>query len=220
MVTARFEHDFSRSTILSSQLRFSSDSREFRQTEAQVPKGTPPNTPVSAITVLRNAVPSLQGSGTSTLWDDQTDLTTRFPTGEIAHALVTGFELTREQSSTTFFNDVGVPSTNLAHPTRQPYSVAESYVALTANTDVKTAGIYGLDTLTWGRWQIMAGGREDLFDAPYASARSMPGCPTRVTPPSISLEETRASMAVSSRRRARSPGRWISMPATPTSTAG
>ncbi len=86
MVTARFEHDFSRSTILSSQLRFSSDSREFRETEAQVPKGTPPNTPVSAITVLRNAVPSLQGSGTSTLWDDQTDLTTRFPTGEIAHA--------------------------------------------------------------------------------------------------------------------------------------
>jgi catecholate siderophore receptor len=174
MITARFEHDFSRSTMLSSQLRYSSDSRAFRETEAEVPKGIPRGTPVTAITALRNAVPSLQGSGTSMLWDDQTDLTARFLTGEVIHALVTAFELTREKSSATFFNDVGVPGTNLAHPTQQPYSVAESYVALTAVTDVKTAGVYGLDTLTWGPWQIMAGGREDLFDAPYGSAHYSP----------------------------------------------
>ena len=170
MVTVRFEHDFSDALTLSSQLRYSSDSRAFRETEAEIPKGTPPGTAVADITVLRNAVPSLQGSGVSTFLDDQTDITSRIKTGPLAHAIVTGFELTREQSRTTFFNDVGVPGTNLARPALQPYSVAESYVALTASTDVKTAGIFGLDTMQWGRWQLMAGGREDLFDAPYSSA--------------------------------------------------
>lgn len=170
IVTARLEHDLNDSMTLSSQLRYSSDDREFRETEADIPKGIPADTPVTDITVARNAVPSLQGSGTSTLLDDQTDLTTRLSTGAVTHALVTGFELTREQSKAAYFNDVGVPGTSLSYPTMPPYSVTASYVALSENTDVKTAGIFGLDTLQWGNWQIMAGGREDLFDAPYASA--------------------------------------------------
>ena len=170
MVTARFEHDLSQSMTLSSQLRYSSDSREFRETEGDVPKGTPPSTPVAAITVDRNAFPGFQGSGTSRFLDDQTGLTTRISTGAVTHAIVTGFELTREQSRAAFLNVVGVPSTSLAHPTVQPYSFAERYVALTTDTDVKTAAVYGLDTLQWGNWQIMVGGREDLFDAPYSSA--------------------------------------------------
>jgi catecholate siderophore receptor len=170
IVTARIEHDLSDSMTLSSQLRYSSDNREFRETEADIPKGTPADTPVTDITVERNAVPSLQGNGASTLLDDQTDLMTQFATGAVTHAIVTGFELTREQSSATYFNDVGVPSTSLAYPTMPAYSVTESYAALSESTDVKTAGIFGLDTLQWGNWQVMAGGREDLFDAPYASA--------------------------------------------------
>ncbi len=170
MVTARLEHDFSHSMTLSSQLRYSSDSREFRETEGDVPKGIAPNTPVAAITVDRNAFPGFQGSGTSMFLDDQTDLTTRISTGAVSHAVVTGFELTREQSRATFVNVVGVPSTSLAHPTLQPYSFAERYVAFTTDTDVKTAAVYGLDTLQWSNWQIMMGGREDLFDAPYSSS--------------------------------------------------
>ncbi|HEY6515530.1 MAG TPA: TonB-dependent siderophore receptor [Steroidobacteraceae bacterium] len=170
IVTARIEHDLSDSMTLSSQLRYSSDNREFRETEASIPKGTPADTPVADITVARNAVPSLQGNGTSTLLDDQTDLITRISTGAVTHAIVTGFELTREKSSATFFNDVGVPSTGLAYPTMPPYSVAEVYPALSDSTDVKTAGVFALDTLQWGNWQVMAAGREDLFDAPYSSA--------------------------------------------------
>lgn len=169
--TTRFEHDFSDSMTLSSQLRYSSDSRQYRMTEADIPKGIPPDTPVTAITVARNAFPAFQGSGSSTFWDDQTDLTTHVATGAITHAIVAGFELSREAPHTTYFNDVGVPSTNLANPTMPPYSVAESYPALITHTIAKTAGVYGLDTLQWGNWQVMAGGREDLFDAPYTSTR-------------------------------------------------
>ncbi|MGH8258628.1 MAG: TonB-dependent receptor [Steroidobacteraceae bacterium] len=169
--TGRLEHDFSDTMTLSSQLRYSSDSRQYRMTEADIPKGTPADTPVADIAVARNAFPAFQGSGTSTFWDDQTDLTAHVTTGTIKHAIVTGFELSREAPHTTYFDDVGVPGTNLADPTPQPYSVAASYPALDTHTIAKDAGLYALDTLEWGRWQVMAGGREDLFDAPYASAR-------------------------------------------------
>jgi len=167
--TARFEHDLGSSATLSSQLRYSSDSREYRMTEADIPKGIPPDTPVTAITVARNAFPGFQGSGSSTFWDDQTDLAMHAATGAIRHAIVTGFELSREAPHNTYVNDVGVPGTNLADPTMPPYSVAESYPALITHTIAKTAGIYGLDTLQWGNWQVMVGTREDLFDAPYTS---------------------------------------------------
>jgi catecholate siderophore receptor len=169
IVTARIEHDLSDSMTVSSQLRYSSDSRQFRETEAEIPKGIPPTTPVAAITVTRDAFPGFQGHGTSTLLDDQTDLTTRLSTGAVTHAVVTGFELSREEPRTTYLDDVGLPGTNLADPAPQPYSVSQSYTALQAVTVAKTAGIYGLDTLQWGKWQVMAGGREDLFDAPYSS---------------------------------------------------
>lgn len=167
--TTRFEHDFNDFMTLNSQLRYSSDSRQYRMTEADIPKGIPPNTPVTAITVARNALPAFEGRGSSTFWDNQTDLTTRLSTGAVMHAIVTGFELSREAPHTTYFNDVGVPSTNLSDPTMPAYSVAESYPALITHTVAKTAGVYALDTLEWGNWQVMAGGREDLFDAPYMS---------------------------------------------------
>jgi catecholate siderophore receptor len=169
IVTARLEHDLNKSMTLNSQLRYSSDGREYRETEADIPKGTPPGTPITAVTVQRNAFPGFEGSGSSTFWDDQTDLTTRVATGAITHAIVTGFEVASEHPRARFFNTVGLPGTNLAYPMREPYPVVESYLALTTDTTVKTIGVYGLDTLEWGNWQIMAGGRGDLFDAPYTS---------------------------------------------------
>ncbi|MDE2305372.1 MAG: TonB-dependent receptor, partial [Gammaproteobacteria bacterium] len=169
ILTARLEHDFSAKVELSSQLRYSNDRRQYRMTEADVPKGIAVGTPASAITVARNAFPAFQGSGASAFWDDQTDLTVHFSSGPVAHALVGGIELGREAPHTTYYNDVGVPGTNLAQPTLQPYSVAQSYTALVTHTVAKTAGVYLLDTLQWSRWQVMGGLREDLFDAPYTS---------------------------------------------------
>jgi catecholate siderophore receptor len=170
IATARLEHDLSDAMTLSSQLRYSSDSRRYRETEAEIPKGTPANTPVTAITVARDGLPGFQGSQSAQFWDDQTDLTTQVSTGAVSHAIVTGFELSSERPQLTYFDDVGLPGTHLAFPTPQPYSVVEAYPALIARADVRTAGMYALDTLQWGNWQLMAGGREDLFDAPYTSA--------------------------------------------------
>lgn len=170
IVTARLEHDFSQSVRLNSQLRYSADSRQYRMTEADIPKGTAPDTPVTAITIARDAFPAFQGRGHTSFWDDQTDLVTHLSTGRVTHALVTGLELSREAPRTTYFDDIGVPGTNLAEPVQQPYSVAESYPVFSDRTVATNAGLYGLDTLQWDQWQLMAGLREDLFDAPYSSA--------------------------------------------------
>ncbi len=174
MLTARLEHDLGGSTTLNTQLRYSTDTRRYRMTEADLPKGLAPNTPIGAITVARNAFPAFQGSGASSFLDDQTDLTMHLSAGPVRHAVVTGFELGREAPHTTYYNDVGVPGTNLASPTLQPYSVAVSYPEMSTHTVAKTVAVYALDTLEWGNWQVMGGGREDLFDAPYDSVKYSP----------------------------------------------
>ena len=172
ILTARFEHDFNASMTLSSQARYSVDSRHFRMTEADVVKGTPATTPVQDITVTRTV---FQGYGTASFAEDQTDLTTRIRTGAISHAIATGIEVGRENPQTTYITNVGAPSTSLAQPTVQPYSVAQSYTALDAQTVARSAGVYALDTLQWGKHlQLLAGGREDLFDAPYSSTQYSP----------------------------------------------
>src|SRR6185312_9392526 len=114
IVTARLEHDFGDAMTLSSQLRYSSDRREYRESEADIPKGTPAGTPVTAITVARDAFPGFQGSQSAGFWDEQTDLTMRVPTGAVAHAIVTGLELSSEHPRLTYLNQVGLPATNLA----------------------------------------------------------------------------------------------------------
>ncbi len=171
IATARFEHDFNDSTRIATQLRYSSDTRQYRETEADISKGTAPTTPLTAITVARDAFPGFHGDQGASFWDEQTDWSTRVATGAVRHVLVAGFELSSEHPTTSLRNDVGLPGTHLAYPTMPPYSAEESYIALSANTHAKTAGVYALDTLQWSNWQVMAGIREDVFDAPYASTQ-------------------------------------------------
>jgi len=172
LVSARLEHDFGATFTLSSQLRYSHDTRSFRLTEAAIPAGTPANTPLADITVKRN---EFQGFSTDVFLQNQTDLISRFTTGALSHALVSGFEVGRESPQPTYITNVGVPGTNLADPLPQIYSVAQSYMRLTADTVAKTVGLYALDTISLGgHWQIMGGVRWDRFQAHYTSTGYSP----------------------------------------------
>jgi catecholate siderophore receptor len=168
VVTMRFEHDFSSSLTLSSQARYSHDTRRFRTSEAVVPAGTPATTPIDDINVTRN---EFGGFSTDTFAQLQTNLVDRFQTAQISHALVTGFELGQESPKPTYVTNVGVPGTSLADPQLQSYSATESYAALHADTVAKTAAVYALDTAQWERWQLMAGVRWDRFAANYDSTQ-------------------------------------------------
>jgi len=167
LLSARFEHEFSPSLLLSSRARYSHDTRRFRYTEAVIPAGTASSTPLTAISVNRN---EFEGFSTDTFWQNQTDLIARFSTGGVAHALVTGFEIGRESPQPTYVTNTGVPTTNLANPVDNGYSYALSYRRLDAKTVADTLAAYVLDTLDFGsRWQLMAGVRWDRFDAGYRS---------------------------------------------------
>lgn len=109
VVTGRVDHDFSDRVVLSSQVRYSRDTRDFRITEAAIPAGIAPGTAPTAINFTRN---EFQGSSTDTLLQDQTDLTAHLTTGQLAHALVSGFELGRENPHPTYVTNVGVPGGN------------------------------------------------------------------------------------------------------------
>jgi len=167
VATVRLEHDINSSLEISTQARYSHDTRDFRYTEAAVPAGTPATTPVAAITVSRN---EFQGFSTDTFMQDQTDLTAHFATAGMTHALVTGIEFGRESSEPTYDTNVGVPTTNLANPQDMGYSVTQSYTRLTAKTVAKAVGLYALDTVDLSKqWQVMGGVRWDRFDAQYDS---------------------------------------------------
>ncbi|HEY4214862.1 MAG TPA: TonB-dependent receptor [Steroidobacteraceae bacterium] len=167
VATARIEHSFNDRVLLSSQARYSHDTRDFRITEAAVPAGVAPGTPLAAINFTRN---EFQGFSTDTFLQDQTDLTLSFTTGSLRHAAVTGFEVGRESPRPTYVTNVGVPGGNLADPVQQPYSVSLSYPRLSAATVVRTEAFYALDTIDLGaRWQVMGGIRWDRFDAVYRS---------------------------------------------------
>lgn len=170
-VTMRFEHDFSESITLTSQARYSYDTRRFRTSEAVVPKGTLSTTPIGEITVSRN---EFEGFSTDKFAQLQTTVVDRFATGRISHALVGGLEFGSESPNPTYITNVGVPGTNLANPQPEAYSATESYPALVASTVAETAGVYALDTAQWRQWQLMAGVRWDRFAANYHGTNYSP----------------------------------------------
>jgi catecholate siderophore receptor len=170
--TARLEHDVGATMTISNQTRYSRASREFRYSEAVIPTGTPATTPIEAITINRN---EFQGYSTDSLVQNQTNLIARLTTGVIQHALATGIELGRETPNPVYITNVGLPTTNLAYPQPQTYSVQQSYPRLAAHTRATTIGLYVLDTIKFGdHWQTVLGARWDHFAAEYHSTSYSP----------------------------------------------
>lgn len=172
IATVLFEHDFGANATLRNQARYSRAKRSFRISEPVIPAGTPATTPPENIVVSRNV---FQGYSTDKFAQNQTDLVVRFSSGSVSHTLVAGFEIGREEPNPVYVTNVGMPTTNLAHPERQAYSVVQSYPRLAARTEADTIGVYMLDTIKFGdRWRAILGARWDRFDADYYSVGFAP----------------------------------------------
>lgn len=172
VATVRFEHDFDASLTIRNQTRYSRANREFRISEAVIPAGTPATTPVEAITISRN---EFEGYSTDKFAQNQTDVIAKFSTGTLQHTLVTGIELGREEPNPVYVTNVGLPTTNLANPQAQQYSVLQSYPRLAARTRADSVGVFALDTIKFTEhWQAMLGARWDRFDSEYRSTGYSP----------------------------------------------
>jgi len=110
-------------------------------------------------------------------WTNQSRFTFRFDTGAIGHTLVTGIELSREETLNrqhTFTECAELPCTgatsnpllNLDHPDNSiPWG---NDTAVTGRPTIKTetAALYALDTLTFSpQWEAFIGVRADTYSA-------------------------------------------------------
>ena len=163
IVTAKLTHDFGNGMELSNQLRYN---RFWRDVSPTAPRLASTDTSASAI--MRRSKPLRDGVDQS--WNNQTDLTSRFATGDIRHTLLTGLELSYELSDTSRYALLNnVPSTTVGNP--NPADAVNLARYRTSNTQFQASniGLYTMDTMELNRqWKAVLGTRFDRFDGDYS----------------------------------------------------
>ena len=170
VVTAKFEHDFSSDVTIRNQFRYGGYYRDIRVTEPQILySGAGPvvtrNTPLGNISVNRN---SIAVNSTETFLQNQTDVTTRFDTGPLHHALVAGFEAGQETSSPARITYAGNQRTPLLNPNMDDSFVSVGRVTSDVATRVNGVAGYAIDTIRFlERFELTGGIRYDYLDTKY-----------------------------------------------------
>jgi catecholate siderophore receptor len=109
-VTARVEHDFSRSVTLRNQTRYNTTSRDAVITS--IASGTAYNPATNLVSLSRQA-----NSRENEIWSNQTNLTARTKTGSLTHDLSLGLEVTGEHQFAPTLTGVGTRNPiDLNHP--------------------------------------------------------------------------------------------------------
>ncbi|MGH9158787.1 MAG: TonB-dependent siderophore receptor [Vicinamibacteraceae bacterium] len=109
---------------------------------------------------------------TDAILANQTNLTARFDTGTIEHALTTGLELSHESEENYDRIEVGPPApvTDLFRPTpSDQYAGAIVRTGELTEAEATSAALYAFDTANVGaHWELSGGLRWDRFDVDYA----------------------------------------------------
>lgn len=148
-------------------------------------------TPPSQMTVNRNQIQikSVEGD----LWD-QTEVTAQFKVAGVRNDFVGGVEGGQEISnpikySYTENNVNSVPSTNLVAPNPNDVFGGEGYIASVTHVKSKSAGLYFVDTVKFGRFvEVSGGARWDYFNTLfnlYAPPTSVAGAKLTAAVPYI-----------------------------------
>jgi catecholate siderophore receptor len=156
IATVKLEHDFNDHLSLRNQFRFGHSTRDSI--------ATPPRFASNDSLVINREMRSWLTE--DNVWDNQTDLTARFSTGEVRHTLVGGLAFTREENerrTRTAPNE----TTTLFNP--NPYDEPEGEITLSpivGEVEGKSAAAYLFDTVSFGtHLQLNGGLRFDYFDA-------------------------------------------------------
>ena len=160
------EHDFRPTLTLRNQLRYGRNDRDSVITAPRFVNASSPTqyTPINRALQSRDM--------TDTILSNQTSLATRFATGRVAHALVTGLDLGREESKNRIRTGAGRPDGRPVRPQpRRPLSPARSTpTGAVDDGRATTVGLYAFDTLHVGQKSRSQGGlRWDHFDLDFES---------------------------------------------------
>ncbi len=121
----------------------------------------------SATGLMRRSKPMRDGVDQSV--NNQTDLTTRFATGDIRHTLLTGLELTYELSDTSRYALLNtLPTTTIGNPVSSTAYNAARYRSSNTKFQASDIALYGMDTIELTRqWKAVLGARFDRFEGDY-----------------------------------------------------
>ena len=124
--------------------------------------------PENQIFVQRDR-PSASGDVTTLM--NETDLTWKFATGDIAHTLVLGAEEDKEEADLQRYanQDVLIVATPLLDPNPlEAFPGHQTIVSSRPDTKTDTVGFYAIDTIQFApQWSLLGALREDRFDASY-----------------------------------------------------
>ncbi|PXX46355.1 TonB-dependent receptor [Aquitalea magnusonii] len=162
IVTAKVTHDFGNGTELSNQLRYN---RFWRDVSPTAPRLA--STDTSASGLMRRSKPMRDGVDQSV--NNQTDLTTRFATGDIRHTLLTGLEMTYELSDTSRYALLNaLPTTTIGNPVSSTAYNAARYRSSNTKFQASDIALYSMDTIELTRqWKAVLGARFDRFEGDY-----------------------------------------------------
>ena len=167
MATARIEHDISSDTTLRNTLRWGRNKQDALILATAGVTGSATTDPstwtVSRLATFRNVE--------NEILTNQTNLSTKFNTGSVAHSLSTGLELTREKQTgygSVVMNTAAVPTTSLYNPGLVASGIDTSGVDKEYSTD--TAALYAFDTVKLSdKLQLNGGLRYEHYKIKYAN---------------------------------------------------
>ncbi|NKE71728.1 TonB-dependent receptor [Candidatus Manganitrophus noduliformans] len=167
IATAEIAHDFSSSFSLRNLTRYGQTRRDSVTTAPRFADLDPGPATVQGTVINRNLQSRDQ---TDTILANLTDLTLRFRTGGIDHAVTTGIEYSHE-TSVNYLRTGPLSQTDLFNPNPDdPYPDSVRRTGAKNDATAKAGAVYLFDTLGLGeRWEVTGGLRWDYFDLDYQS---------------------------------------------------
>jgi catecholate siderophore receptor len=163
--TVRLDRELRTSLSLRSQLRYGHSTRESN--------ATPPRFASDDSTVVNRELRAW--STVDEIWDLQNDLTARFHTGGVGHALVAGFSYTNENNVRRTRTGPSSPTTLLDPNPDDVYTGAIVPGAFVGDVTGRSTALYAFDTLSLGsRLELSGGLRFDRFDASGVTTANAP----------------------------------------------
>jgi catecholate siderophore receptor len=161
LATATLDHDFNDVLSLRSLLRHGASQRDSVITA--------PRFLNDQSTAIRRELQSRDL--TNGIIAQQNNLTARFATGQVSHAVAAGTEVSRETGRNYLRSGPDAPTTNVFDPhPDDPYAGPITRTGARTESTAETAALYASDTVKLSeRWELTGGLRFDRFDVDYKS---------------------------------------------------
>jgi catecholate siderophore receptor len=165
LATVKIERDFNDSITVRNQLRFGYSSRDSM--------ATPPRLQNNNATTVSREMRSWLAE--DRVFDNQTDMRSRFSTGSIGHSLVTGLSLTYENNQRQNRNAPNSPTTLLNPNPNDVYTGLVTLLPSFGDVTAKSVAFYAADTVKLSKYVELNGGlRFDRFDVEGVNAANEP----------------------------------------------